>query len=95
MLHHLNKSYIYSIVISLLICSIFYALNRKNDERNKISLKTMIKLLLSSFVASMGGFYLLRYVSNKSSVNTPVVNTSVNTPPVSLEQTIMTGNPRF
>tara|TARA_Y100001970_G_scaffold294067_2_gene446435 strand:+ start:287 stop:454 length:168 start_codon:yes stop_codon:yes gene_type:complete len=55
----------------------------------------MIKLLLSSFVASMGGFYLLRYVSNKSSVNTPVVNTSVNTPPVSLEQTIMTGNPKF
>ena len=90
MLHHLDKSYIYSILVSLLVCAIFYALNRNNNEQNKVTFKTIATLFLTTFIVTIGGFYFLR---SRFQTNIPSVNTSL--PNVPIEQTIMTGNPKF
>ena len=88
MLDYLNRSYIYSVIVSILICIVFYLLNKKNK---KVSFLMICKLFLSSFVVTMGGYYTLTKVLKGGKME---MNVSQQIPVVN-QPNIMTGYPNF
>ena len=90
MLQHLTKFYVYGVLISVLICTAFYMVNRTSSDKNNNlspSPTTLLKLFGVSFVANVGGFYLLKHLFSKT--------LSLSSVPSVANQTIMTGNPTF